>query len=169
MKPILKTQEHLNPKQDDKEIFPKKNTLDEYDPFARNTHSESELQQDEREKSENSKCFQPESPGNLTPKKDFDPIPERPEEHKPEIPERSIPEIERSREKEHLQQNIPEIQKEHDDDRSTINKDDSGMISRVYPSIANHDNLEGTVDDNDENWNSEDSDLDIDSDSNKQD
>lgn len=169
MKPILKTEEHLDPKEDDKEIFPKKNTLAEYDPFARNTHSESELQHDEREKSENFPGFQAEPPGNLPPKKDIDPIPERPVEHEPEIPERSIPELKPPDEKEYNQENIPEIGKKNDDDRSTINKDDSGVISRVYPSIANHDNLEGIINDKDENWDIEDADLDIDSDSNRQD
>jgi len=47
--------------------------------------------------------------------------------------------------------------------------DSDGEIRRVFPSIENHDNLEGISDTAGENWGGENLDLDIDNDSNRED
>ncbi len=164
-----RTPEEQNQQEQQADWFDEKNTRAEYDPYARNTHSESEIQQQERADVENNPGTEPAIPGNLPPERVVPDAPEYPVRHEEEISPRSVPEIQVNPNEESQQPELPEIpDKRNRDNMSPVNKENPEVISRVFPSIENHDNLEGTINDKDENWEREDKDLDIDNDSNRQ-
>lgn len=168
MKPEIKKQSEIRTDSSMNDGKAEKNSLAAYDPFARDSHSESEIQAQERENTEKKPGSEPVTPGNLPPERNINPIPEIPVQHEQDIPSKPIPEINITPQREVRQPDIPEInEKRNYDNMSPTDKDNNDVISRVYPSIMNHDNLEGRNDEIDENWEHEDKDLDIDADSNR--
>lgn len=66
------------------------------DPFARDAHSVSEIQEREKKESEKHPGTEPAVPGNLPPERTINPLPEHPVNPQPEIPgetRRDTPEI----------------------------------------------------------------------------
>lgn len=111
------------------------NKTHEYDPFARDAHSESEIQSAERREAEQHPGTEPAIPGNLPPERIITPVPEHPVQHEQNIPQLPVPEIPSQPGREYQQPEIREVPPETNNTGSLHAHQGKEVKEVVFPAI----------------------------------